>query len=339
MSGVCKNWLVGAFLAGLLGWLGLFLATKPRIMILHSFAEDSSWVRQVDAGAGEVLQRNRRPVQVQRHYLGLDSPWGAKGQEVAVDSARRAIENFDPDVLIAVDDEANELIARHWVGAVRPRIVYISINQPPSAYGYEGPSNVSGVAERLAFGAILQVAEFLGQGRPLSFSIVGVDNATGRAEMAQAESFGWSPHQAPRHALVRTMQDWQSFVSSVETEILVVLSVTSLPRSVQDRSQVPPQEIIAWTEANSPALPVGTQVGYVELGGGLSFAPPPRTEGAQAIELSLEWLDERNGAAAPPPVSSDHYDVAVRPLQLERRGLVLPPIYLEAARANGTLYR
>jgi hypothetical protein len=338
MSRVCKNWLVGTFLAGLLGWLGLFLATKPRIMILHSFAEDSSWVRQVDAGVVEALQRNRRPVQVQRHYL--DSPWATKAQEVAVDGARRAIENFDPDVLIAVDDEANELIARHWVGAARPRIVYLSINQPPSAYGYEGATNVSGVAERLAFGAILQAAEFVGQGRPLSFSIVGVDNATGRAEMAQAESFGWSPQQAaPQRALVRTMQDWQSFVGSVQTDILIVLSITSLPRSVQESGLVLPQEIIAWTEANSPALPVGTQVGYVELGGGLSFAPPPRTEGAQAIELSLEWLDERNGAAAPPPVSSDHYDVAVRPWQLERRGLALPPIYLEAARANGTLYR
>lgn len=339
MSRVWKNWLVGAFLAGVVGWLGLFLATKPRIMVLHSFSEGSSWVRQVDAGVGAALQRNRRPLQVQRHYLNLDSPSAAKTQDMAVQGARRAIESFDPDVLIAVDDEANELVARHWVGAARPRIVYLSINQPPSTYGYAGASNVSGIAERLAFGAVLRAAEFVGQGRSLSVSVVGVDNATGRAEMAQAESFGWSPHQAPRRALVRNMQDWQSFVGSADTDILVVLSVTSLPRSRQDRSPVSPEEIIAWTEANSPALPVGTQVGYVEQGGGLSFAPPPRDEGVQAVELSLEWLDERNGAEAPPPVSTDHYDVAVRPARLERRSLALPSIYLEAARANGTLYR
>lgn len=339
MSRVWKNWLVGTFLVGLIGWLGLFLATKPRILLLHSFSKGSAWVRHLDAGVDEALQRNLRPVQVQRYYLDLDSPHAAKTQDIAVDSALRAIENFDPDVLIAVDDEANELVARHWVGAARPRIVYLSINQPPSTYGYAGATNVSGVAERLAFGAISQAVEFVGKGRPLSFSIIGVDNSTGRAEMSQAESFGWSPHRAPHRTLVLTMQDWQSFVSSVETDILVVLSVTSLPLSVQDRSPIPPQEIIAWTEANSPAFPVGTQVGYVELGGGLSFAPSSRDQGTQAIDLSLDWLDERYGAEAPAPVTSDHYDVALRPALLERRGIALPSIYLEAARVNGTLYR
>jgi hypothetical protein len=36
---------------------------------------------------------------------------------------------------------------------------------------------------------------------------------------------------------------------------------------------------------------------------------------------------------------SDHFEVAVRPAALAARGMVLPPIYLEAARENGTLFR
>ena len=40
----------------------------------------------------------------------------------------------------------------------------------------------------------------------------------------------------------------------------------------------------------------------------------------------------------PPPWTSSHFDVAVRPEALARRGFVLPQIYLEAARENGSLF-
>jgi hypothetical protein len=35
---------------------------------------------------------------------------------------------------------------------------------------------------------------------------------------------------------------------------------------------------------------------------------------------------------------SSHFDVAIRPQALATRRVVLPQIYLEAARANGTLF-
>jgi hypothetical protein len=38
-------------------------------------------------------------------------------------------------------------------------------------------------------------------------------------------------------------------------------------------------------------------------------------------------------------VVSDHFEVALRPALLKERGVVLPQIYLEAARENGTLFR
>ncbi|MFM8884925.1 MAG: hypothetical protein ACKOKC_00705 [Chthoniobacterales bacterium] len=97
-------------------------------------------------------------------------------------------------------------------------------------------------------------------------------------------------------------------------------------------------EINRWTQENSRALPIGTQVNFVDDGGGLSFSPPPDDSGAKAIELALDWLDDRDTPGAPPPLVSDHFEVAVRPAELAKRGVRLPPIYIEAARENGTLY-
>jgi hypothetical protein len=58
----------------------------------------------------------------------------------------------------------------------------------------------------------------------------------------------------------------------------------------------------------------------------------------KAIELALDWLDARDTPGAPPPVESSHFEVAVRQSRLAERGVVLPPIYIEAARENGTLF-
>jgi len=119
--------------------------------------------------------------------------------------------------------------------------------------------------------------------------------------------------------------------------VLLVLGTHDLPG--EDGTVVSAAEINRWTQENAQPLPIGTQVNFVEDGGGLSFSPPPDDYGAKAIQLALDWLDERDTPGAPAPVVSDHFEVAVRPEVLAARGMVLPPIYLEAARENGTLFR
>lgn len=73
-------------------------------------------------------------------------------------------------------------------------------------------------------------------------------------------------------------------------------------------------------------------------GGALSFAPAPDDYGRKAVELALDWLDDRASPGPPPPIASAHFDVAVRQDALARRGFTLPQIYLEAARQNTSLF-
>ena len=137
-------------------------------------------------------------------------------------------------------------------------------------------------------------------------------------------------------ALVSTAQQWRDFVTSDTSDVLLLLGTHDLPDA--DGRVATAAEINRWTQENSSSLPIGTQVNFVEDGGGLSFSPPPDDSGAKAIELALDWLDDRDTPGAPPPVVSDHFEVAVRPSMLAKRGVRLPAIYIEAARENGTLY-
>lgn len=336
MKTLWKKLLIGGFLLAFVVLLGFFNATKPRILVLHSAAADSVWARQVDRGMREALSRNRRPLSVEWHYLGIDSPVAARRSGEALAGARRAIARFNPDVLIAVDDEANSLVAREYVGRERPRILYLSLNRPPSAFGYHAATNVSGIAEHLPLAAIRDAIAGLFPGRAPTLDVIGVDNETGRAEMAQVKNFAWPPMATGETALVASADEWREFAGRSAADVLLVLGVHDLP----DRNGrvVTAAEINRWTQEQARAVPIGTQVSFVEDGGGLSFSPPPDDSGARAIKLALDWLDDRNTPGAPPAVASDHFEVAVRADVLRERGWVLPPIYLEAARENGTLF-
>lgn len=332
-----RNLLIAGFLLSFVVLLGTFNATKPRILVVHSGAQGSSWVDAVDRGMRAALERNRRPINVEWDYLGVAAPAAVGNTVAAVAQARRAVDRFKPDVLIAVDDEANALLARDYVGRDRPRILYMAIDRPPEVYGYAGAANVSGVAEQLPWRAIRDALIPLFGTRPVRVAAVGVDGFTDRAALAQMRASDWGSATIGPTALVSTAQAWRDHVQqSGDADVLVVLSAQDLPD--RDGRVSTAADLIAWTEANARPLPIGIQAGFVADGGGLSFTPPPDDEGEQAIRLALDWLDDRTTPGPPAPVESSHFEVAIRQDALARRGLRLPPIYLEAARENGSLF-
>ncbi|MGD9620554.1 MAG: hypothetical protein AB7G47_08440 [Mycolicibacterium sp.] len=331
-----KTLLILGCLLSFVALLGVFNASKPRILVLHSLGQDSLWVAEVDRGMREALDANRRPVSVEWMYMdvGASTVRDRVGQAQA--DARRAMDRVDPDVLIAVDDEANLLVARDYIDRRSPRILYLSLDRPPADYGYVGASNVSGIAEQLPFAAVRDAAITLFEGRAATASVVGVDGVTGQAEMAQVRDFDWGPLTVTATELASTAVGWRDFVTGTRSDVLIVLSCRDLPE--EDGGVFTAADAIRWTQDNSRALPIGTQVDFVRDGGVLSFSPPPDDYGKRAIELALDWLDDRTTPGPPPPLESPHFQVALRQGALAARGFSLPPIYVEAAREVNALF-
>jgi hypothetical protein len=334
-----KNFLIGACIVGFLVLLGGFNASKPRILVVNSAAENSLWCRKIKEGVETALDRNRRPLSVAFTYLVLDANAPRRPLDVETAELQRTLRRVKPHIIIAVDDPANALIAPWFAGRDKPGIIYVSIDRPPEYYGYLGARNVSGIADQLPVTALRDFADDLNPRAPRKIAFLGVDNETGVAELAQARAFDWSPHRVTGSALVRTMEEWEGFVRSADADLVIVLETQPLVRSADDATIVPAKDIVLWTERNSRALPVGTDVQHVEDGGVISFSPPPDDYGRKAMEMAIDWLDGRDTPGAPPPVESSHFEVGIREEPLKARGVVLPPIYLEAARENGTLFK
>lgn len=343
MTATWKHGLVGLFIVGCAGVLTVFNAAKPRILVLHAGSETTAWVRGVDAGIDAVLAANRRPLTVRRHYLRLDRVARPESRAAAAAGARMAIERLDPDLLLAVDDESNEAVASHYAERGRPRIIYVSIDQPPERYGYPAPGvdsaagRVTGIREELPLAAIRDAVTAI-RGGDARITAVGIDSDTGRAERMQVESFDWTPHALAAVTTAGDLAAWRRFVSTdaADADVLLVLSSAGLARAEAGGETVGGAEVASWVEAHARPLPIGVHAGFVADGGGLAICPAATDYGRRATAMGLAWLDDPAGSP-PRPETSSHFDVAVAPARLAARGIVLPAIYTEAARAGGTL--
>lgn len=357
--------LIALFAIGGLLTLVWFNLNRPRILVVHSGSERGLWVKDVDRGMDQQLERNRRPIQLERHYLRLDEP-GLSPETVRlrVEDAQRAVARLRPDILIAVDDEANQLVAKDYLGLGSPKLLYLSIDQPPEIYGYRDQKQVTGISEELPLAAVSKVLgdlqptdvqtsgseqasvairfpeKLLVPQRSLRVAALARDSETGRAELAQVKQFDWSPHQLGPVKAVNSLVEWQDAVRALagEADVLLVLSYRGLQRSPDSPELVPGPELAKWLEDESVPLPIGLHVDYVVDGGGLSLAPAPTNYGSNAMQMALEWLEPARKGALPASRRSPHFDVALRIARLNVRGLSLPPIYAEAARAGDDFY-
>lgn len=327
---LCITWIVVFVIC-----LAVLNGYKARILVLHSSRASTPWVQAVDEGMRHALALNRRPVALTRMYLDLDSPASQSLLHQRRAALHRMIDRVDPDLIIAVDDEANALLSP--ILRNKPvRILYVSIDQTPEAYGYVGLKGVTGSREKLPLAAISDALRSLFPARSPSLAVIGLDTPTGRAEMLQVLQFDWGDAHVKDTKLVATAQAWRDFVGSTNADVLVVLSTRALPE--RRGTLVAARDLVAWTQAHTTALPIGTQVDFVPNGGILSIAPAPAVYGREAIMDALDWLDLRRTPQAPSAKANAHFQVGLRLSQLTERGFSLPAVYSEAARAVGALY-
>lgn len=327
-----KKLLIGFFLFAFILFLGLFNAAKPRILVLHSFSDP--WSREVDRGIQKVLKENRHPISVKYHSLDVINSRRTGGLQVAVNEAVQAITREKPDIVIAVDDEANELVASRYAAKGKPGIVFLSTLQPPAKYGYAGAATVSGVMEQLPLDAVRDTLLTARNGKPARIAVLAMDDETGRAELAQVRSHNWAPHTLTAVQVKNSFPEWQVFVQQMadKADALLVLSYGGLEQGGGKRDEMPATELVSWLEKNSKPLPISICPSYVHEGGGLAVAPSPYDFGKKGMQIALKWVAARKGEAPPPVSFSPHFTVGIRQSLLAGRGITMPPIYIEAAR-------
>jgi len=333
------RFLMGLTVLAFFIWGFLANLNKSRIFVLLPLSQSADWTIRVETGIKQGLVDNRRPVDVTYYYMDIAQQKSEQQLRVAVASAMRAIEKENPDILISVDDESNGLVTSKIKAKRRPPVVFTSMLQSPSSYGYSIASRVTGVIETMRTDGIIEILNVLKPDASLKVAVIGIDDVTGRSEMQLIQEADWGRHVLGPLSLVDNFSDWQIFINGLAStaDVLIVLTTDLLKKDDSD-DYIPEKELVAWTQANAKPFSIGVRLSYVRYGGGLAVAMPGSVFGRRAIEMSLKWL-ESGLDQPPPPVEIPHdFDVAVRASVLNQRGLVLPNVYRELARSSGSSY-
>ncbi len=351
------------FVLLLLALLVAFNHQKPRVLILHSFSESGQWETAVNTGIQRELARNREPIAVRWRYMALSPHMNAKQWAAAAQRSRATIDSWRPDVLVAIGEEAQDYVGRHYAGRPGPRLVY-AMGEDPASFGYAGAPNVTGVHEALPLAQIVELLRHLDrpppreglspqdgaspQDRPpprdrpsLRIRALGIDDPTGHAERQQVQDFDWGPHRLLGVELVPDFQAWQEAVRAAaqDADVLLVLSFGGLPKAPGDPGEADGLLVAGWTEHESRPLAIGVRESFVAGGGALAVVPSPYGLGEQAAREALATLAAiRHGEPPPAPEDSLDFQIALRPGRLAARGVELPAIYVQAARATQSLY-
>lgn len=337
-----ENAMVGLFMASamlLFAWHNL---TKPSILVLHSYDRDYAWSRDISVGLNRILKDGYR-YRLRWHYMDTKRHPFEDYKRSAGIAARNVIEAANPDVVIAIDDDAQQYAARYFRDNPRIKIVFAGVNGTTGDYGYDVAHNVTGILERLPLFAMREAlgssASLKETGQPIRLAFLGDQSETVDGDAKQLRHFDWSPLQLTAIRQVDTWPQWQANVLELaaSNDVLLVSGYRRLRRSATDANLVPPREVVAWTETHAKLPVISFNYFYMEDGGMLAIGASPYEQGEVAAALALDLALKRKVASALPITSTNQFVVSMNGSKMKAKHFILPRVY-EAAARTGNLY-
>jgi ABC-type uncharacterized transport system substrate-binding protein len=128
---------------------GADLAPK-KWKVLHIMSYHSPWKWTDGQFDGFKAALQGLDIEYKVFQMDLKRRTDAAWKERVGREARELIETWKPDLVYTSDDYAQEYVAKHYVNRKLP-FIFSGVNADPSAYGFVGSTNITGVLEEEHF--------------------------------------------------------------------------------------------------------------------------------------------------------------------------------------------
>ena len=342
MSKFGKYHWIALFVLIFVVFLGAVRATKPRVFVLYSYDKDNIVSKYLKSGFDDALAANRVPVLVRQHYMGLDTGLTEEQANREANESFGIVQHFAPGVLIIAGHSANKLIApRVSELSAKTWILPLAVETEPESFGYRDTSRMVEIFRKPP---IVGVTDFMTEiyGRKvINVSILGADTPGNQLRLKNFSQGLSGNLRVTSQFLSNCFDQWKNHILSLssKTDVLLILpTVTLQDRCVAASPVLEASQFIPWVEANSRALPVGTDGAFVKNGGAVSFYPSYNEEGLLAMNLALTLINP-NRKEAPQRIYTDSYQVALDASRLQVRNISVPSIYVQYGQKSGLNYQ
>jgi len=327
------------FLIFVVGFLVFANIQKPRLLVLHSYDKEYAWSRDVSKGIDRVLKEYPH-YSVQWHYMDTKNHTGKRFMRAASKAAIDLINRWKPNVIIAIDDNAQKYVLKKFKNNPEIKIVFSGMNAAPKNYGYDKASNVTGILERIPLSSVKEsILNIL----PVNARrIAHITDASNTAAFVNKEvrNYNWGPFNFTVKEQASTFDEWKQAVkeANLKADLLLFTNYHTVRRSKTDQTKVPAKELIAWTMKNTTLPNIGCWGFFVEDGGMLSIGVSPFEQGEVAAKMAVDMIEKDYSPGDIPIQSTKQFIIYAREASLKNANLKLPHVYETFARATHNFY-
>ena len=171
-----------------------------RVFFVDSYDTTMRWSQDLETSIRQTLEPHG--VELRIFHMDTKRKTSTAHKEKVAAEAKAIIAEFEPDVVIATDDNAQiHLIAPNYVGTNLP-VVFAGVNAEPSRYGYPA-RNVTGMQEVNPLGGLINLLSAVTGGGRIGY--LTLDNETERAQLDV------SKRQVKRPVEARFVTDFDSW--------------------------------------------------------------------------------------------------------------------------------
>ena len=240
----------------------------------------------------------------------------------AVEKARQLIADWDPDVVIAADDNAAKYLIKPFYREQGPPFVFCGVNWSVEEYGIPS-SNVTGMIEVAPIQPMFEKAETLLNGLRNAFYI-GAKTLTEEKNLARIIQVANKMDIALDHRLVESTAQWlKAYDDAQYTDLIIIGNSAGM-------AEWDPESVTKNIVKKTSKLSV-TNNGWMMPVTMLGFTIVPEEHGEWAGKVALSILEGKDPASIP-VITNRKWDLWVNEHLLEAAGINLPSTLIKKAK-------
>ncbi|KTD36396.1 ABC transporter substrate binding protein [Legionella nautarum] len=318
----------GLFLLIVFSFLAYQRVHKPRIFVLHSYNVNMPWVQSLNQGIRTVFG-DKAYISLRHYYMNARQPNSKDYIERVSKVIKSTIETWNPDILIAFDDDAQSLAVREFGHSPKIKVILAGITDSRRWLEYEHTPNVTGITEQIPVKAIREILSLMFRNQKRIYYLSD-NSAVAKTLDKSITKEDWGSFELVAHQRVKTFSQWKAAVQEAgrHADILLV----SVYYTIMDgNKQVNPRELVRWMNEHSKIPVVGVYEAFIIDGGMLAIAISSMEQGYTAAWLALNIIEKKLTIQEIPLLHGKTFSLFMqKDMLLKRFPYVHIPVILEA---------
>lgn len=262
------------------------------IRVLHVMSYHTPW--RWTEGQLEGFKAGLGDVKAEYKVFELDTKRhsGSAQKDERGRAARALVEQWAPHLIYTTDDDAQELVTRHYLNTPIVQI-FSGVNKAPAEYGFDKADNVTGVVEHEHFAESVQLLKRVAPG--VKRLVVVLDDAPMWAPVAERMKAAKLPPDVRIVAweTIRTYDEYKQRIAAYPEMADAIALVGIFNFKDATGRNVPYQDVLRWTAENSRLPDLGFWIDRVHHGTLVAVTVSEREQGLAAGRLARQVLVNR----------------------------------------------